>query len=305
MKNYLALSILVVLSGCGGGGEGGGTNSSSGDKSLVLTVTDPTQSLVENGASITVQLETNSKSDNYTLTVRDPQSVLNQIPLSEYEKNIHWSVNKSNLILSADELLKSSGDLSLTLTLEDGSEQISTNFSLDIVNTSLNERLEVASTYIDNSEEIKQFSELKSLQHAYEKVFLLMGHGQLPFTPEFDEQVYLDKLNDIKLAVSKVHNGGIETLLVNPLSSFESELNASAKQYIDHLNKIAAKENSLSVLPAVDFNASSTGYSFFKGNVNYGQFTELSVFKFNPEFQFVENLTDPTYGNCSISFKDK
>ncbi|EGQ9299307.1 hypothetical protein F7U79_25370, partial [Vibrio parahaemolyticus] len=95
MKNYLALSILVVLSGCGGGGEGGGTNSSSGDKSLVLTVTDPTQSLVENGASITVQLETNSKSDNYTLTVRDPQSVLNQIPLSEYEKNIHWSVNKS------------------------------------------------------------------------------------------------------------------------------------------------------------------------------------------------------------------
>ncbi|MBE8569368.1 hypothetical protein IQR33_06705, partial [Vibrio sp. OPT46] len=54
MKKYLALSILVVLSGCGGGGEGGGTNSSSGDKSLVLTVTDPTQSLVENGASITV-----------------------------------------------------------------------------------------------------------------------------------------------------------------------------------------------------------------------------------------------------------
>ncbi|NMR95301.1 hypothetical protein HKB38_28275, partial [Vibrio parahaemolyticus] len=151
--------------------EGGGTNSSSGDKSLVLTVTDPTQSLVENGEAISVQLETNAKSDNYTLTVRDPQSVLNQIPLSEYEKNIHWSVNKSNLILSADELLKSSGDLSLTLTLEDGSEQISTNFSLDIVNTSLNERLEVASTYIDNSEEIKQFSELQSLQHAYEKVF--------------------------------------------------------------------------------------------------------------------------------------
>ncbi|MBE3722469.1 hypothetical protein HJ202_19270 [Vibrio parahaemolyticus] len=180
VKNYLALSILVVLSGCGGGGEGGGTNSSSGDKSLVLTVTDPTQSLVENGASITVQLETNSKSDNYTLTVRDPQSVLNQIPLSEYEKNIHWSVNKSNLILSADELLKSSGDLSLTLTLEDGSEQISTNFSLDIVNTSLNERLEVASTYIDNSEEIKQFSELKSLQHAYEKVFFIDGSWSAP-----------------------------------------------------------------------------------------------------------------------------
>lgn len=163
MKNYLALSILVVLSGCGGGGEGGGTNSSSGDKSLVLTVTDPTQSLVENGASITVQLETNSKSDKYTLTVRDPQSVLNQIPLSEYEKNIHWSVNKSNLILSADELLKSSGDLSLTLTLEDGSEQISTTLALILLTQVL---MSVLKSLQRTSITVKRLSSFRSYNHS-------------------------------------------------------------------------------------------------------------------------------------------
>ena len=294
----LALFGLVLLVGCGGGGGGGGSSSGGGGTPLTLKVNDLTTTLNENDA-VNIGFEINKSNADYTLTIQKTGQS-GSYNLTEVEPGITWSIVGEKLNIEAQNLDKMTRTVTATLTASLGGEESKATFEMQLNNGSLDAVISSVDVYVNDAQNIVSLSEVNDISQAYGKVLELLDHTIPTYSSTFDSVLYLSNLSEVNTALVDIANGGSENLLNSPLAQLEAQLNDHANEYLAFINGMAALENSLMSLPSLSINVKDTKHSFFVGNSNYGGYDVSNYWRFNDDHQFVGNLINPLYGNCSI-----
>ena len=296
---YYAFAGLTLLVGCGGGGGGGGSSSGGGGTTpLTLKVNDLTATLNEND-SVNIGFDINKTGADYSLQI-EKTGHSGKFDITEVEPGITWSIQNDELKIDSVNIDKKTRSVIATLTASVDGQQSASTFELQLTNGTLDKVINTVEVYVNDAQNIISLSELNDVSSAYGKVLELLGHSVPSYSSTFDSAEYSNNLSSINTALSDVTNGASETVLINTLNPIEVQLNAHANEFIDFINGMAAIDNSLIVLPPASITVDGNEHSFFIGNTNYGVYDISSYWQFNNEHQFVGNLINPLYGNCSI-----
>jgi len=291
----LAIGCLSVLVGCGGGGGGGG---GGGATALSLSISDSTLTVSENSQA-SLAIDVNKTGATYTLMI-PMVGQTTKTNLSDAEPGISWNVEEGRLKVDASNIDKKTRTVLATLTASIGDEKSSATFQLELNNESLDELTAVANVYLKDSQSMSELTEISDVESAYSKVLEFLGHTASTFTPSFDGGQYTSNVTALTTALRNLEGGGSETEVSDAVTTINNQLNAHAAEYVTHINGLASIDNSLKTLPETSLSINGEGHSYFIGNANYGHYDVSNFWQFNAEHQYIGNLINPLYGNCSI-----
>lgn len=295
MKNKCLVLIisggLTLLTGCGGGG-GGGSSSSPDITELSLNPAS-SLSLVE-GSESSLDMGLNY-TGNKSLTYLVTSDLSNDA--------FDYSVTDGVMTFSNISLNTGTDSVVLHVSVSDGDVQDDAQIVANLDNISASGVIVTANMYQSQTDVILAMAELATIDHYYSKTneFAEIVSPNLKLITQSSTMLGVkEKIEAAQHSVANYHNGAIsESELVSITDGITTSLNHLANERLADINLEAGANSSLIQLPTVKFTAHGGSFSYFKGNLEYGNY-DGDDWTFSATYGFLTTMLDPLDSQCEI-----